>query len=102
MSGEGSGEGWFRQRRRVRRLHRFVDATRQRDRRLRSELRLRSLNLLARFESMVLIGAIGAVWADRVRKVDAQERRRPFIELFAATMVVLRWKHFAERFRARQ
>lgn len=91
-------DGWLSQRRRVRRLQRFVHAKRKQELYLRRAARDRALDVMTRFETLVAIGATGAVWASRIRNRDEGEARRPITSLAAAALIVLRWWQLAGRF----
>lgn len=88
-------DGWLSQRRRVNRLRDFVLFKRAQESDLRAATRASALDLLARFESLFLIGATGAVWASRIRERSEDEPRRPIAHLIAAVFVVSRWRRLA-------
>ena len=90
---------WHRQRRHVQRLHKLARNKRAEQLRLSAMLKLRSMALFARMETMVMIGATGAVWTARLK--DARSPRKPLRELVKAGLTVNRWKWTARRIRAR-
>ena len=93
-------DDWSRQRRRVRRLHRLVNQKQIEEKDLRRAFKDRAMELLGRFESMLLIGTVGVVWADRIRNTEADAPRRPILELIGATLVVFRWRDLLRYFNA--
>ena len=94
--------GWTSQRRRVARLERFLRNQRVREVGLRLRLKTRTRALFARLETMLMIGATGAVWTARLRAADPDGNKHPVLELFDAALVVRRWKWFAGRIARRR
>lgn len=90
-------QDWKRQRRRVERWQAFAEAKVAQERRMRHSVKVRSLDLLARTETMVLISATGAVWMGRLKDIDDPEERQPVVELVHSGFIVHRWKRLARR-----
>lgn len=91
------GQNWKQQRRNVDRLGRFVRRKRKEEIGLRSALKRRSLEAFARLDTMLMIGATGALWTSRLKDADGEDDRRPLIELFHSALLVRRWRRLAER-----
>jgi hypothetical protein len=91
------GRNWKQQRRNVDRLGRFVRRKRIEETGLRSTLKRRSLEAFARLDTMLMIGATGAIWTSRLKDADGENDRRPLIQLFLSTLVVRRWRRLADR-----
>lgn len=91
------GRNWKQQRRNVDRLGRFVRRKRIEETGLRTELKRRSLEAFARLDTMLMIGATGAIWTSRLKDADDEDDRRPLVELFHSALVVRRWRHLADR-----
>lgn len=86
---------WHRQRRHVQRLQRLAQNKRAEQARLSAVLKIRSMALFARLQTMVMIGAAGAVWTARLK--ESESSRKPVRELLLAGMTVNRWKWTVRR-----
>jgi len=91
------GRNWKQQRRNVDRLCRFLRRKRIEETGLRTALKRRSLEAFARLDTMLMIGATGAIWTSRLKDADGENDRRPLIQLFHSTLVVRRWRRLVDR-----
>ena len=88
---------WKAQRQRVQAL-----ATTVRERQLfeaqqRHELKAWTKAKFAQVESMFWVGVTGAIWMNRRKKIDKDDRHNPLLEIAIAAWVMHRYKRIPER-----